>query len=67
MIPCTLYSADKYLAYVTLCSGLANQDSDKPARQNENGFIWDDVNPQPEGLSSDDKLQKESTSEVGIY
>jgi len=62
-----LYSADKYLAYVTLCSGLVNQDSDKPPRQNENGFVWDDANPQPDGLSSDDKLQKESTSEVSIY
>lgn len=56
--------ADKYLAYVTLCSGLVNQDPDKPPRQNENGFVWDDMNPQSDGLSSDDRLQKESTSEA---
>ncbi|KAK9714300.1 hypothetical protein RND81_06G084900 [Saponaria officinalis] len=50
--------ADKYLAYVAH-SSIADQD-DKVSVPIDNGFIWDDVNPQCDEPSSDEKLQNES-------
>ncbi|KMS94891.1 hypothetical protein BVRB_014360 isoform B [Beta vulgaris subsp. vulgaris] len=45
--------AEKYLAYVTR-SGSIDRD-EKLTVQNENGFVWDDINLQSDELSSDDK------------
>lgn len=54
--------AEKYLTYVTR-SGLIDRD-EKPQVQNENGFIWDDINLQPDELSSDEKPQRENALEA---
>ena len=45
------------------CSGLIDRDDKLPV-QNENGFVWDDINLQSDELSSDEKLHRENVFEV---
>ncbi|CAO2841687.1 unnamed protein product [Amaranthus hypochondriacus] len=54
------FLAEKYLA---TCSGLIDRD-DKVPVQNENGFVWDDINLQSDELSSDEKLHRENVFEA---
>lgn len=46
-------------------SGSIDRD-EKLTVQNENGFVWDDINLQSDELSSDDKVQRENAFEVII-
>ncbi|GAB4857336.1 hypothetical protein Ancab_015244 [Ancistrocladus abbreviatus] len=56
--------ADKYIAYVAPQTSVVHQDFDKLSVTNENGFIWDDISPESDELSTDEKIPKESSSEA---
>lgn len=38
------YCVDKYLVYILFYLGLMDWDFEKFFIQNENGFVWDDIN-----------------------
>ncbi|KAK9289962.1 hypothetical protein L1049_008124 [Liquidambar formosana] len=56
--------ADKYVTYITPRSGAVDRDFDKLSLGNENGFLWEIINPGTNELSTGDGLPKESTSEA---
>ncbi|GKV06006.1 hypothetical protein SLEP1_g17945 [Rubroshorea leprosula] len=60
--------AEKYVAYITSRSGAVKKDFDEVSLGNENGFLWDLVNPGAgsNDVSREDGLPKEKTPEVGI-
>ncbi|KAA8517393.1 hypothetical protein F0562_017686 [Nyssa sinensis] len=55
--------ADKYISYISP-PGAVDRDFDKLSLDNENGFLWDLINPGSDELQVEDGLPKESTSEV---
>ncbi|CAI0424220.1 unnamed protein product [Linum tenue] len=59
--------AEKYVAYVTPHSGAAGRDFDKLSSSNENGFLWDTLNPAgPSGAGGQEEgMPKEESPEVG--
>ncbi|KAG8647742.1 hypothetical protein MANES_09G104300v8 [Manihot esculenta] len=59
--------AEKYVAYIAPHSGAVDHDFDKLSLGNENGFIWDIVNPGSSEVVPEDGTPKESTPEVGIF
>ncbi|KAL3536505.1 hypothetical protein ACH5RR_004966 [Cinchona calisaya] len=59
--------ADKYISYSSSRSRAVDKESDKLSPLNENGFIWDVVNPgSDEQPAVQNGLPKQNTSEVGI-
>ncbi|XP_044494702.1 RNA polymerase II C-terminal domain phosphatase-like 2 [Mangifera indica] len=56
--------AEKYVAYVTPRSGAVDRDFDKLSLENENGFLWETVNPESDEGPKEDELRKESTPEA---
>ncbi|XP_021854601.1 RNA polymerase II C-terminal domain phosphatase-like 2 isoform X2 [Spinacia oleracea] len=54
--------AEKYLAYVTRAGSIDRDE--KLQVQNENGFLWDDINIQSDELSSEEKLQRDNAFEA---
>ncbi|OVA02669.1 NLI interacting factor [Macleaya cordata] len=58
--------ADKYVAYIAPDSGAMDKDLDKLSLGNENGILWDIVNPGLDELPGEAALTNLSTSEVGI-
>lgn len=57
-------STEKYLAYVTRAGSIDRDE--KLQVQNENGFLWDDINIQSDELSSEEKLQRDNAFEVSV-
>ncbi|GLT92683.1 hypothetical protein SLE2022_105100 [Rubroshorea leprosula] len=57
--------AEKYVAYITSRSVAVKKDFDEVSLGNENGFLWDLVNPGPgsNDVSREDGLPKENTPE----
>ncbi|KAJ9185347.1 hypothetical protein P3X46_004993 [Hevea brasiliensis] len=55
--------AEKYVAYVAPHSGAVDHDFDKLSLGNENGFLWDIVNPGTSDVVPEDGLPKECTPE----
>uniref|UniRef100_A0A5B7B4W3 protein-serine/threonine phosphatase n=1 Tax=Davidia involucrata TaxID=16924 RepID=A0A5B7B4W3_DAVIN len=56
--------ADKYISSVAPHSEAVDGDFDKLSLDNDNGFLWDIINPGSDELLVEDGLLKESTSEV---
>lgn len=62
-----LFFPEKYVAYIAPHSGAVDHDFDKLSLGNENGFIWDIVNPGSSEVVPEDGTPKESTPEVRIF
>lgn len=56
---------EKYVAHMEPRYGAVDREFDKLSLEQENGFLWDDVNPESSELPGDG-LPKERASEVGI-
>ncbi|XP_044480786.1 RNA polymerase II C-terminal domain phosphatase-like 2 [Mangifera indica] len=56
--------ADKYVTYITPHGGAVDRDFDKPSLENENGFLWDTVDPESDEGPKEDQLRKESIPEA---
>lgn len=57
--------AEKYVAYIAPRSGAVDRDFDKLSLGNDNGFLWDVINPGSTELLKEELLPNESASEVG--
>lgn len=57
--------AEKYVSHMEPRYGAFDGEFDKLSLGQENGFLWDEVKPEPSELQGDG-LPKESASEVGI-
>lgn len=57
--------AEKYVAYIAPRSGTVDKDFDKLSLDNDNGFLWDIVNPGSTELPKEELPRKESASEAG--
>ena len=58
---------EKYVAHMEPQCQAVNTEFDKLSLEHENGFLWDVVNPESVELQTEDGLQRESASEVGIF
>ena len=58
--------SDKYVAHMEPQCRTVDSEFDKLSLGHENGFLWDEVNPESSEQQRKDGLPKESASEVGI-
>jgi hypothetical protein len=58
---------DKYVTNMEPLCKAVNRELDHLSLEHENGFLWDEVNPESSELQTEDGLQRESASEVGIF
>uniref|UniRef100_A0A2P2M1I3 protein-serine/threonine phosphatase n=1 Tax=Rhizophora mucronata TaxID=61149 RepID=A0A2P2M1I3_RHIMU len=59
--------AEKYVAYAAPQSGAVDRDFNNLSLGNENGFVWDIINPVSSEVAEEDGLPKERSPEVGIF
>ncbi|KAK2414635.1 RNA polymerase II C-terminal domain phosphatase [Trifolium repens] len=58
------YLADKYVTNMEPLCKAVNRELDHLSLEHENGFLWDEVNPESSELQTEDGLQRESASEA---
>ncbi|CAN1303749.1 RNA polymerase II C-terminal domain phosphatase-like 2 [Linum perenne] len=56
---------ERYLTHMTPHLGAVDRDSDNLSRANENGFLWEVINPGPGEAVQEQNIPKEETPEVG--